>query len=165
MYLIDGVSGAGKTTICNELNRLGYNAIEADDVLADWINPKTGLPTDEHISENWYWDKDKFNKMIGDSNGKDVFVCGGSMNKLDFLHYFTKVFTLHLDDETLKERLLYRTSSEYGKKAEELAFQLKENQRTVQYSKENGTILIDATKPVEEIIKIILNEANGTFNS
>jgi len=156
IYLIDGVSGAGKTTICEELTKRGYKAIEADEALADWIDPSTGLPTDDHSSENWHWDKKKFDALISKNNIDNLFICGGAMNKPDFLHHFTKIFTLHLDDETLKERLLNRTNNDYGKKPEELAFQLKENQLTEQYSKDRGAILIDATKPVEIIVEEII---------
>lgn len=156
IYLIDGVSGAGKTTICDELNKRGYKAIEADEVLADWIDPLTGLPTNDHSSYNWQWDKAKFDNLIKENEGHDLFICGGAMNKIDFLHHFAKIFTLHLDDETLKERLLKRTNNDYGKKPEELAFQLKENQLTEQYSKERGAILIDATQPIEKILEKII---------
>ncbi len=78
------------------------------------------------------------------------------MNKTDFLNHFTKIFTLHLDDENLKKRLLHRTNNDYGKKPEELAFQLKENQKTIQYSKERGAVLIDATQSVDTIIDQII---------
>lgn len=156
IYLIDGVSGAGKTTVCEELVRRGYKAIEADEVLAGFIDPVTGLPTDDHSSENWHWDKTKFDTMVQDAGPQDLFVCGGAMNKPDFLHYFTKIFTLHLDDETLKRRLRERTTNDYGKKPEELAFQLQENQRTKQYAKERGAILIDATKPVHTVVDEIM---------
>ena len=157
IYLIDGVSGAGKTTICDELIKRGYKAVEADEVLANWIDPITGLPTDDHSSENWHWDKNKFDALISESKEDNLFICGGAMNKPDFLHHFTKIFTLHLDDETLKERLLNRTTNDYGKKPEELAFQLRENQLTEQYSEERGAILIDATQPVETIVGEIIS--------
>ncbi len=156
IYLIDGVSGAGKTTVCDELNKRGYKAIEADEALAEWIDPLTGLPTENHSSYNWHWDKKKFDKLISESNVGTLFICGGAMNKPDFLHHFTKIFTLHLDDEVLKERLLNRTNNDYGKKPDELAFQLRENQLTVQYSKDRGTILIDATKPIESVVEEII---------
>lgn len=156
LYLIDGVSGAGKTTVCDELNRRGYRAIEADEVLASFIDPTTGLPTDKHLPENWYWDKEKFEAMVSDAGDNDLFVCGGAMNKPDFLHRFAKIFTLHLDDETLKDRLLNRTNSDSGKKPEELAFQLRENKKTIQYSKERGSLLIDATKPLDAVINEII---------
>jgi thymidylate kinase len=82
------------------------------------------------------------------------------MNKPEFLHHFTKVFTLHLDDETLKHRLATRTNNEYGKKPEELVFQLKMNQLAEQHSKDAGTVLVDATKPINNVISEILNEIN-----
>ncbi len=43
-FLIEGVSCSGKTTVCNELQRRGYNAIHGDRELAyqgDPINGKT----------------------------------------------------------------------------------------------------------------------------
>lgn len=160
IYLIDGVSGAGKTTVCDELNKRGYKAIEADEELADWTDPLTGLPTEDHSSYNWHWDKKKFDTLIKEAGENDLFICGGAINKPDFLDHFTKIFTLHLDDETLKERLLHRTNNDYGKKPEELAFQLKENQMTEQYSKERGAILIDATQPIETIVEEIINHLN-----
>jgi broad-specificity NMP kinase len=159
IYLIDGVSGAGKTTVCDELNKRGYKAIEADEVLADWIDPLTGLPTEDHSSYNWHWDKKKFDSLVQDTREGNLFICGGAMNKPDFLHHFSKIFTLHLDDETLKERLRNRTNNDYGKKPEELAFQLKENQLTEQYSKERGAILIDATQPIKTIVEEIIKNS------
>jgi gluconate kinase len=156
IYLIDGVSGSGKTTVCEELIKRGYYAIEADEKLAAFIDPKTGLPTDDHSSENWYWDKEKFNTMIKEANGQDIFVCGGAINKPEFLNKFTKIFTLHLDDKALIERLSLRTDNEYGKKPEELAFQLKENALTEQYAKERGSILIDATMPINTVVETII---------
>ncbi len=43
-YLIDGISCAGKTTVCDELQRRGYHAIHGDDELAYWGDLKTGEP-------------------------------------------------------------------------------------------------------------------------
>ena len=41
-YLIDGVSCAGKTTVCDELQRRGYHAIHGDRELAYWGDLKNG---------------------------------------------------------------------------------------------------------------------------
>lgn len=124
VYLIEGVSGAGKTTVCEELQR----------------------------------NEEKFNSALKQAGEETVFVCGGAMNKLDFMHHFTKVFTLHLHDQILKDRLVHRTNNDYGKKPDELAYQLKVNQETVQHSQKNGAILIDATKPLYAVIDEILSE-------
>src|SRR5215813_13931096 len=55
-YLIAGVSGAGKTAVCTELQRRGYQAIDGDDELAYQGDPDTGLSADglkhEHSALN-----------------------------------------------------------------------------------------------------------------
>ncbi|MDR6551806.1 hypothetical protein [Paenibacillus qinlingensis] len=45
-YLIEGVSGVGKTTACNELQRRGYQAIHGDRELAYQGDPKDGIIID-----------------------------------------------------------------------------------------------------------------------
>jgi hypothetical protein len=45
-YLIEGVSGTGKTSVCEELQRRGYHAIHGDRELAYRGDPETGEPTD-----------------------------------------------------------------------------------------------------------------------
>ncbi len=157
VYLVEGVSGAGKTTVCEELSKLGYKTIDGDEELASFVDPETGLPTDDHSYRNWRWNEEKFDNALEQAGEGIIFVCGGAMNKPDFMHHFTKVFTLHIDDETLKHRLLNRTNNDYGKKSDELAFQLRMNQQTVQHSKENGTILIETTKPLHTVIDEILS--------
>jgi predicted ATPase len=41
-YLIEGVSGAGKTAVCTELQRRGYQAIHGDRELVYRGDPETG---------------------------------------------------------------------------------------------------------------------------
>src|SRR3989344_296249 len=157
IYLIEGISGTGKTTVCQELQKRGYRAVEADEDIAHYAEPKTGLPTNEKVPDNWIWNKEKFNKAIEQEGDKPIFICGGAMNQEDFKHHFNKGFTLHIDDETLKYRLLNRTNNDFGKKPNELALQLEWNKGAVKYSKERGTILIDAIKPASDVVDEILS--------
>ena len=156
-YLIEGVSGTGKTSVCEELKRRGYKAVEADEEIAHYADPKTGLPTDKHIPDNWLWNEEKFKEALKQEGDKPIFICGGAMNQEDFKHHFEKVFTLHIDDETLKHRLATRTNNDFGKHPDELALQLEWNKGAVSYSQQRGTTLIDATKPLSEVVDEILN--------
>ena len=158
IYLVEGVSGAGKTTVGEELAKLGYKVIDGDEELASFADPDTGLPTDSRTYRYWIWNKEKFENALKNTHEDIVFICGGAINKPDFIHHFTKVFTLHIDDETLKHRLKTRTTNDYGKKPEELAFQLRMNQIAVQHSKETGTVLVDATQSLKSVIEHILSE-------
>jgi broad-specificity NMP kinase len=54
-YLIEGVSGTGKTSVCKELQRRGYHAINGDNELAYQGDPETGKPKDGGGHENHIW--------------------------------------------------------------------------------------------------------------
>src|SRR5258706_14954227 len=80
-YLIDGVSCAGKTAVCDELQRRGYQVIHGDEGLAYWGDLKTGEPvggSDEH--RTWIWDVEKVRAWVADQNHEATFFCGGSRN-------------------------------------------------------------------------------------
>ena len=50
-YLIEGISGTGKTTVAEELERLGYHVIHGDRVLKYRGDPKTGAPLPQPVHE------------------------------------------------------------------------------------------------------------------
>jgi hypothetical protein len=52
-YLIEGVSGTGKTSVCQELRRRGFHSINGDTDLAYQGDPETGEPTDDAPS-HWH---------------------------------------------------------------------------------------------------------------
>ncbi len=155
VYLIEGISGTGKTTVCQELQKRGYSAIEADEAFGFYGDPNTGIPSEEKSQLNWIWDKDRVDEKLKD-NEEDTFVCGGAMNQEDFKEYFAKVFTLHVDNDTLRERLLKRTNNDFGRHPDDLARQLEWNKGVDVYSKQRGTILIDATRSIDTVVDEIL---------
>lgn len=157
IYLIEGLSGTGKTTVCEELKRRGYRTVDADEELAFFADPETGLPV-EGKTTHWLWHKEKFHKAIQKNENEPVFVCGGATNQEDFKHHFDKIFTLHVEDEVLKHRILTRTNNDYGKDPKELEQQLEWNKGAVKYSQERGTTLIDATKPMNDVVEDILKQ-------
>ncbi|MDG5471313.1 hypothetical protein P6709_06105 [Jeotgalibacillus sp. ET6] len=71
-YLIEGISCTGKTSVCNELQLLGYHAVHGDRELAYQGDPETGKPIlygkghDHHI-----WDIEKV-KALAESHDEDV---------------------------------------------------------------------------------------------
>jgi thymidylate kinase len=155
-YLIEGISGTGKSAVCHELRKRGYRALEADEAFGFYGDPKTGEITKDESQLNWMWNRKKVNEELGAQTGEPVFVCGGAMNQHEFVHYFEKTFTLHVDDDTLRERLLSRTSNDFGKQPDDLARQLEWNKGAVKYSKQRGTTLVDATRPIDDVAADIL---------
>jgi hypothetical protein len=86
-----------------------------------------------------------------------LFVCGSSRNRDDFLPYFTKVFNLRIDDDTMRRRVQERTNNDFGKQPEELELMLRLNRRG---EKPAGAIDVDATQPLHQVVDELLRLAN-----
>jgi predicted ATPase len=93
-YLIEGVSGTGKTSACKELQRRGYHAINGDNELAYQGDPETGKPTDSHAHEHHVWHVDKVKALVASQDEALTFFCGGSRNLSKFIHLFTAFSSL-----------------------------------------------------------------------
>jgi hypothetical protein len=53
-YLIEGISGTGKSAVCRELRRRGYAAVDGDNELAYQGDPQTGEKTEGFGHEHHY---------------------------------------------------------------------------------------------------------------
>jgi gluconate kinase len=161
-YLIDGVSGAGKTTVCSELQRRGYHVIDGDNELAYWGDPETGEPVEGSSDEacTWLWDVGKVRALAADRNHAATFFCGGSRNSDRFLALFDEVFVLKIDLDTLNRRLAARPETEWGGTASEGEAFARRQQATREGLPRNA-ILIDATAPLSSVVDAILEHANG----
>jgi hypothetical protein len=110
-YLVEGLSGTGKSSVYEELLRRGYNAISTDRVWAHHVDPHTGLPGGPIGDDNWMWDRQIALSELERPEPDMLFVCGSSRNRDDFLHHFTKVFNLRIDDDTMRRRRRRTASS------------------------------------------------------
>ncbi len=145
-YLVEGLSGAGKSSVYDELIRRGYKAISTDRA---WKRPG---PT----HGDWRWDQQKAVSELESPEPEVLFVCGSSGNRDRFLSYFTKVFNLRIDDETMRRRLQERTNNDYGKQPEELELMLRLNRSD---EKPAGAIDVDATRPLGQVVDEVLRLA------
>jgi len=164
-YLIDGVSGAGKTAVATELQRRGYQAIHGDRELVYRGDPETGLPmapetgtpTAIWMSEHQIWDVEKVKAYIANQDEAVTFFCGGSRNFSKFIDLLDGVFVLDVDLDTMNRRIDERVAldpTDFGGKPEErqLAVRL---HRTKEDIPKNG-ITIDATRPLVQVVDEIL---------
>ncbi|MBV9720423.1 MAG: nucleoside kinase [Mycobacterium sp.] len=160
-YLIDGVSCAGKTTVCNELQRRGFHAIHGDRELAYWGDPQTGEPVNGSVGEQraWIWNVEQVRALVADHTHAATFFCGGSRNSDRFIDVFDGVFVLEIDLDTLNQRLAARPETAWGGTASE-----GETFARLQHATKAGlptnAITIDATAPLARIVDTILEHAN-----
>ena len=97
-YLVEGLSGAGKSSVYEELIRRGYKAISTDRAWKYHADPDTGLPGRPIHYDNSMWDQQKAVSELESPEPEVLFVCGSSRNRDRFLPYFTKIFNLRIDD-------------------------------------------------------------------
>ena len=163
-FLVEGVSGTGKTSVCDELQRRGYHAVHGDRELAYQGDPATGAAVEGRTHENHLWHVEKVRALVADQHEEATFFCGGSRNFSDFIGLFDGVFVLQVDLHTLRRRLDGRPEDEFGGKLAE-----RELVERVHRSGEDTPegIVIDATAPVERVVDEILDVASpsrgGTF--
>ena len=164
-YLIEGVSGAGKTTVATELQRRGYQAIHGDRELAYRGDPETGLPTLPQtgpqtaawLSEHWIWDVAMVRAHAADQTEPVTFFCGGSRNFARFIDLFDAVFVLEVDQRTMNQRIderVAREPTDFGGTAEE-----RELIARLYATKEDvpkNAVSIDANAPLARVVDEIL---------
>ena len=159
-YLVEGVSGTGKSSVCAELQRRGYHAINGDAVLAYQGDPVTGAALPGFAHEHHIWDVARVRVLIADQTHTATFFCGGSRNFPKFLALFDNVFVLQVDVDTLNRRLAQRSGDEWGGRPEEreLVLRLHRTQEDVP----GDAIVIDATAPLEDVVDDILQLASAS---
>jgi gluconate kinase len=156
-YLVEGLSGAGKSSVYEELIRRGYKAISTDRAWAYHPDPDTGLPGGRIHHDSLMWDQQTAVSELESPEPELLFVCGSSRNRDRFLPYFTKIFNLRIDDDTMRRRLQERTDDDWplGQEGVELMLELNRSDE-----RPAGAIDIDATQPLNQVVDELLRSAN-----
>ena len=169
-YLIEGVSGVGKTTVAEELERRGHHVIHGDRNFAYYGDPKTGEPLDwpplqtevEKIAwgyPRWIWPVEKVRALAADRSHAITFFCGGSRNLDQFIDVFDAIFLLDVDIETLNERLARRPEDEFGGRP--LERELIRRVRVTGEGLPRAALHIDATGPIARVVDDILSKCGN----
>jgi len=173
-FLIEGVSGTGKTSVAEELQRRGYHVLHGDRELKYRGDPKTGESVSEPVHESewdraiWQqehhlWDMDKVKSVIADHSKEISFFCGGSRNFSKFIDLLDGVFVLEVADiDTLYRRLderVARDPTDWGGKPEEK--QLVARLHLTKEDIPSSGIVIDATQPLPSVVDEILRHVQA----
>jgi len=170
LFLVTGSAGTGKSEVCRALKQQGYEAYDTDDDgLARWQNNKTGYihpkssvkaeqRTEAFIWEHsWVVPRQYFEDIRNSSGRKPVFICGSLGNENKVRDLFHTVFALYVDDDTLMRRLATRVNNDWGKQPHELEQTLKFHREVYDKHRKLGDTIIDATRPVSEVVDEIVN--------
>jgi dephospho-CoA kinase len=164
-FMVEGVSGSGKTSVCDALIRRGYHALHGDRVL----RPDAGHPHPlEHpkassldeaeiaarIHQQAIWDMAKVLQHLEDHQQDVSYFCGGFRNHAELLGLFDGVFVLEVDAETLMQRLSRRPADEFGGRRSEQALIIRLH--ATREDMPRPAISIDATQPVDRVADQII---------
>lgn len=164
-YLIEGVSGTGKTAVATELRRRGFQAIHGDRELAYRGDPQTGLPiapvpdgpTARWMFEHHIWDVEKVRAFIANRDEAVTFFCGGSRNSSKFIDLLDGVFVLEVDEHVMNRRIderVARDPTDFGATPEER--DLIAHLYATGESVPTNAIRIDAVAPITRVVDDIL---------
>jgi 2-phosphoglycerate kinase len=163
---VTGISGAGKSTVCDLLKSRGVAAVDTDwDGFNHWVHRESGdpiveppYPTPPHWMATHAWQiRPDLVRALADSGGEGItFLFGTVENEIEVWSVFTHVGCLVVDEETLRHRLATRTTNLFGKHPAELEEIVAWNRDIEARYRTYGATIIDATRPLDDVAARVL---------
>ncbi|MGQ0430777.1 MAG: AAA family ATPase [Microthrixaceae bacterium] len=163
---VTGISGAGKSTVCDVLKSRGVAAVDTDwDGFNRWVDRASGdsivdpphpTPVGWMITHSWQI-RSSLVHAIADADVDDTtFLFGAVENESEVWDRFTHVGCLIVDDDTLRHRLTTRTTNSFGKHPAELDQIVGWNRDVEAKYRALGASIIDATRPLDDVVADVL---------
>jgi shikimate kinase len=172
LVYVTGVSGSGKSTVCAELVRRGYDARDTDDGISAWFRIADGaeVPTpfadgyrtaEWCAAHEWRYSTERVVRFADAVRGGVGFLCGGAANENEVWSLVDRALYLVVDARTLRERLARRTNNDFGKASDELEAILAWHAGAADHCRRYGIDPVDATRPVDEVVDDILHRCSA----
>ncbi|MFF3890307.1 hypothetical protein [Streptomyces sp. NPDC001914] len=152
------------------LRARGYVALDADDGFSRWIDRTTGevvvdppdpVPGGWLDRYGWAIVREHVETLAEESRFRTAFLCGSAENEASVRAFFDHIICLVIDEDTLRHRLATRTTNTFGQHPEELAAALKWNPRMRAIYESLDATIIDASKPVTEVVDNVIDAIQG----
>jgi shikimate kinase len=137
--LVTGMSGAGKSTVLDELRRRGHMAVDTD--YGGWELP------------DGTWDEQRMQQLLASS--PDVIVSGTVENQGRFYHHFEHVVLLSAPLHVLVERVSTRTNNPYGKTPEQQAEIARYVDTVEPLLRRGATLELNGQRPATDLADVI----------
>lgn len=169
LVAVTGAPGSGKSTVLARLRDLGRVAYGTDeDRLSGWRDRASKLPVPDPAdwhdpiangSIEYRVRRDRIEDIRNRADDQIVYVCGFAGDEAGCWDLLDLVVCLVVDTETLRHRLMTRDGNDYGKADHELQGILTANATWEESYRGFGATLVDATRPVDDVVTEILTIA------
>jgi hypothetical protein len=166
---VTGSSGVGKSTVCALLKSMGELAVDADwEGYNHWVDRTSGqvvvhppYPVPAGWLERFAWriGRAEVEALAARAHDRTAFLCGCVENEADVWDLFDLVVCVVVDNETLRDRLLTRTTNAFGQHPNELAAALVCNDGVEPAYRRLDATIIDGRRPLAEVVDAILAAA------
>lgn len=144
--LLTGMSGVGKSTILDYLNREGHLTIDLD--YDGWIF------FDDTI-DDYVMDSSRILDFIKLNDDKNIFIAGTTINQKEIYPYLEFVIALTAPLEVMKERLQNRENNPFGKSEGDWSKVVDDKMHFEPRIIQSSDLTISTDKPVHDVIKEI----------
>ena len=147
--LVTGMSGAGKSSLLDELAARGYRTVDTD--YGDYF---------QVIDGESLWREDRISALLASAPDElpgVLFVQGTTRNQVVFYPRFDHIVLLSAPPEVLAGRLATRTGNPYGKDPAELAETLRYQQTVEPLLRASATLEVVTTVPVAQVADAVLD--------
>lgn len=137
--LVTGMSGAGKSTVLEELGRRGLYTVDTD--YDGWVRPDAT------------WDEARMARLLAERD--DLVVSGTVENQPRFYDRFEHIVLLSAPVEVLLRRVTQRTNNPYGQTSADRDQIARYVQTVEPLLRRGATVELDTRRPVSELADAI----------
>lgn len=146
--LVTGMSGTGKSSALAELSRRGYRVVDTDEPgWTEWV-----VVPGEVGGGEWLWVEDRVRKLLDLDEADTLFVQGCVRNQAKFYPRFDAVILLSAPAEVILDRVVSRTTNDYGKTATERELILHHLETVEPLLRAGCTHELDASRPLDAVV-------------
>lgn len=145
---ITGMSGTGTSSVIRRLSELAYTAVDLDE--PPW--------SEYDITGDWIWREDDVRRLLDRTVSDLLFVSGCPTNQAKFYDRFDFIVLLSAPQDVIIERVLTRTTNDYGKRPGELEEILSNLENVEPLLRRAATFEIDTQAPIDDVVALLLEK-------
>ena len=164
---ITGIAGSGKSSMSEELNRLGYRAYDIEELkgMFKTVRKDTGEDFEDYDhadiekikNTDWICDRGKLEELVQSQGDGIFFYCGIASNNNEIIPLFDQTILLKASPEVIHQRLSSRSGTDdFGSTEEVRERVLSMKDQLENQWVEQGAVVVGANGSLAEVAKKII---------